>query len=201
MLFMVAQLQSTQIQAEIPSHVDSNHRTVHTHRHRQLCRLICTRWLQTRVLRMCRRTQYLLRHSGHVDVVPQVRRGIRSSPHSGHRNRPVQFHPSTRASKKFMAVFTLDSGRTRTVHFGAARASDYTQHRDPVRKQRYLARHTGTIRLPRGRWRGGCYGTRRRCARASQTTCGDSTLHWGDPRQDTTPRQDTVRTSTVEYVR
>ena len=43
--------------------------------------------------------------------------------------------------KKFMAVFTLDNGRTRTVHFGAAGASDYTQHRDPARKQRYLARH------------------------------------------------------------
>ena len=40
-----------------------------------------------------------------------------------------------------MAVFTLDNGRTRTVHFGYAGASDYTQHRDPVRKQRYLARH------------------------------------------------------------
>ena len=40
-----------------------------------------------------------------------------------------------------MAVFTLDNGRTRTVHFGSAGASDYTQHRDPVRKQQYLARH------------------------------------------------------------
>ena len=40
-----------------------------------------------------------------------------------------------------MAVFTLDNGRIRTVHFGSAGASDYTQHRDPVRKQRYLARH------------------------------------------------------------
>ena len=41
----------------------------------------------------------------------------------------VQFHPSTRTSKKIMAVFTLDNGRTRTVHFGSAGASDYTQHR------------------------------------------------------------------------
>ena len=59
----------------------------------------------------------------------------------------VQFHPSTRTSKKIMAVFTLDNGRTRTVHFGSAGASDYTQHRDPVRKQRYLARHA-----PREDW-------------------------------------------------
>ena len=40
-----------------------------------------------------------------------------------------------------------ENGRTRTVHFGAAGASDYTQHRDPVRKQRYLARHA-----PREDW-------------------------------------------------
>ena len=36
---------------------------------------------------------------------------------------------------------TLDNGRTRTVHFGSAGASDYTQHRNLVRKQQYLARH------------------------------------------------------------
>ena len=55
----------------------------------------------------------------------------------------------TRANgiKKIMAVFTLDNGRTRTVHFGSAGASDYTQHRDPVRKQQYLARHA-----PREDW-------------------------------------------------
>ena len=46
-----------------------------------------------------------------------------------------------------MAVFTLDNGRTRTVHFGSAGARDYTQHRDPVRKQRYLSRHA-----PREDW-------------------------------------------------
>ena len=59
----------------------------------------------------------------------------------------VRILRSTHASKKLMAVFTLDNGRTRTIHFGAAGASDYTQHRDPVRKQRYLARHA-----PREDW-------------------------------------------------
>ena len=39
------------------------------------------------------------------------------------------------------AVFTLANGRTRTVHFGAEGMSDYTLHRDPARKRRYLARH------------------------------------------------------------
>ena len=38
----------------------------------------------------------------------------------------VRIHRSTRPSKKLMAVFTLENGRTRTVHFGAAGASDYT---------------------------------------------------------------------------
>ena len=59
----------------------------------------------------------------------------------------VQFYPSTRTSKKIMAVFTLDNDRTRTVHFGSAGTSDYTQHRDPARKQQYLARHA-----PREHW-------------------------------------------------
>ena len=47
----------------------------------------------------------------------------------------------TRATKKLMAVFELDDGRTRTVHFGSAGASDFTQHRDQARRARYLARH------------------------------------------------------------
>ena len=33
------------------------------------------------------------------------------------------------------------------VHFGSAGASDFTQHRDPVRKRQYLARHA-----PREHW-------------------------------------------------
>ena len=59
----------------------------------------------------------------------------------------VRIHRSTRTGKKLMAIFTLENGRTRTVHFGAAGASDYTQNRDPARKQRYLARHA-----PREDW-------------------------------------------------
>ena len=46
----------------------------------------------------------------------------------------VRIHRSTRAGKKLVAVFTLKNGRTRTVHFGASGASDFTQHRDPARK-------------------------------------------------------------------
>ena len=59
----------------------------------------------------------------------------------------VRIHRSTRTGKKLVAIFTLKDGRTRTVHFGAAGASDFTQHRDPARKQRPLARHA-----PREDW-------------------------------------------------
>ena len=71
----------------------------------------------------------------------------------------VQFHPSTRTSKKLMAVFTLDNDRTRTVHFGSAGASDYTQHRDPMRKRQYLARHA-----PREHWENPTYDGRCACS-------------------------------------
>ena len=50
--------------------------------------------------------------------------------------------PSTRADKKRMAVFrNIKTGRTKTVHFGASGMSDFTKHRDPERKQRYINRH------------------------------------------------------------
>ena len=58
-----------------------------------------------------------------------------------------------------MAVFTLDNGRTRTVHFGSAGASDYTQHRDPVAGNsdvgmtKRLFRQFGSIRQ-RPNWSG-----------------------------------------------
>lgn len=49
---------------------------------------------------------------------------------------------STRSGKKRMAVFeNLETGRTKTIHFGAAGMSDYTIHKDKERKKRYLARH------------------------------------------------------------
>ena len=53
----------------------------------------------------------------------------------------VTFAPSTRKVKKMMAHFQLDDGRSRTVHFGASGYSDFTKHRDPQRRDRYIARH------------------------------------------------------------
>ena len=44
---------------------------------------------------------------------------------------------STRKDKKYMVI--LPEGKT--VHFGADGYSDYTKHKDPERKKRYIARH------------------------------------------------------------
>ncbi len=49
---------------------------------------------------------------------------------------------STRKGKKFDAVFELDNGKEKTVPFGAKGMSDYTIHKDPERKQRYINRHS-----------------------------------------------------------
>lgn len=49
---------------------------------------------------------------------------------------------SRKAGKKFDAVFERN-GREKTISFGAAGMSDYTKHKNPTRKARYLKRHTG----------------------------------------------------------
>jgi hypothetical protein len=44
-------------------------------------------------------------------------------------------------TKKLKAVFRLDNGRTKTIHFGAKGYSDYTQHHSEERKENYIRRH------------------------------------------------------------
>ena len=48
--------------------------------------------------------------------------------------------PSDRKDKKLVATFTTKSG-DKPVHFGAKGYSDYTKHKDPERRKRYLDRH------------------------------------------------------------
>ena len=48
----------------------------------------------------------------------------------------IYLRRSTKPDKKYMV--TIDR---KTVHFGAAGMSDYTKHKDPERKKRYIARH------------------------------------------------------------
>ena len=59
-----------------------------------------------------------------------------------YRRKPtVKFSRSTNPEKKLMAVFTYRDCKTKTTHFGAAGMSDYTKHKDPERKKRYINRH------------------------------------------------------------
>ena len=54
----------------------------------------------------------------------------------------VSIKKSTNSGKKLMATFKhIQTGRTKTVHFGAKNYSDYIKHGDPQRKQRYINRH------------------------------------------------------------
>lgn len=53
----------------------------------------------------------------------------------------VNFFVSTRKDKKMMAIFYEDGKRLKTVHFGQKGASDFTEHKDNDRMQRYLIRH------------------------------------------------------------
>jgi hypothetical protein len=49
--------------------------------------------------------------------------------------------PSTKPSKKYMAIFTRDNGRTKTTHFGAKGMDDYTKTKDKEQRSRYRQRH------------------------------------------------------------
>jgi|TARA_A100000171_G_C2077538_1_gene117949 hypothetical protein len=53
----------------------------------------------------------------------------------------VDIKPSTRKDKKFMAIFTDGDKKVKTTHFGSKGMSDFTIHKDPKRKERYLDRH------------------------------------------------------------
>ena len=54
----------------------------------------------------------------------------------------VRIEESPNKEKKMVAYFFDDEGnKVRTTHFGARGMSDFTQHKDPERMKRYLARH------------------------------------------------------------
>ena len=57
----------------------------------------------------------------------------------------VVIKKSTNSKKKYMAIFykgkDTNGEKIKTTHFGAAGMSDYTKHKDPERKQRYINRH------------------------------------------------------------
>ena len=54
----------------------------------------------------------------------------------------VSIKKSTLPKYKYTAIFYDDNKKkVKTTHFGAAGMSDFTIHKDPKRKQRYLDRH------------------------------------------------------------
>ena len=52
----------------------------------------------------------------------------------------IKIIPSTKKNKKYTAFFRIDK-KIKIVHFGGKGFSDYTIHKDPERKERYLTRH------------------------------------------------------------
>ncbi len=53
----------------------------------------------------------------------------------------VSIKPSNLKTKKFTAIFYKNGQKIKTVNFGAKGYSDFTIHKDPKRKNRYLDRH------------------------------------------------------------
>lgn len=49
--------------------------------------------------------------------------------------------PSDSATKKMVAIFRLNNGKTRKIQFGAKGYSNYTLHRNKTRRQKYIDRH------------------------------------------------------------
>lgn len=52
---------------------------------------------------------------------------------------------STRRDKKWMVKLVTVDGKRHTVHFGDPSMEDYTQHRDPMRRQRFHQRFASLI--------------------------------------------------------
>ena len=62
----------------------------------------------------------------------------------GRIGKKVIIKKSTNPKKKYMAVFYENGKKIKTTHFGCQGMSDYTKHKDPDRKQRYMNRHKAT---------------------------------------------------------
>jgi len=52
----------------------------------------------------------------------------------------ISIKRSPKKEKKYVATF-CKNGRIKQTHFGAKGMSDYTKHKDPKRKSRYIQRH------------------------------------------------------------
>jgi hypothetical protein len=79
------------------------------------------------------------------DIAPKDKGGMRKTQKAGawrgYRLKTIK--RSHNPEKKFDAVFVHESGREKVQPFGQTGYSDYTKHKNPTRKQRYLKRHAG----------------------------------------------------------
>lgn len=93
---------------------------------------------------------------GTVNASPQLKAAVdawhakwREERREDEKRKPNPFHwrlleikPSWISDKKLAAIFRDETnGRSKTVHFGATGYEDFTTHRDPDRRERYLERH------------------------------------------------------------
>ena len=53
--------------------------------------------------------------------------------------------------KKFKAIFLTDTGRTKTISFGAAGYDDFTLAHDKAQRDRYRTRHAKDLLTPAGK--------------------------------------------------
>ena len=53
----------------------------------------------------------------------------------------VEIGKSGKKDKKLVAKFQFPNGKQKTTHFGAKGYSDYTIHKNPERRGKYLTRH------------------------------------------------------------
>lgn len=64
----------------------------------------------------------------------------------------VSIEHSNKPEKKLMATFkNPDTGRTRTIHFGAAGMDDYLHTHDKTQRDHYRTRHAKDLQTPAGR--------------------------------------------------
>ena len=54
----------------------------------------------------------------------------------------ISLKKSPRDEKKYVAVFDLGNGRTKTTHFGATGYSDFRSNRSEERRDAYIRRHS-----------------------------------------------------------
>jgi len=70
-------------------------------------------------------------------------------PRSSPRRSPVKLvkiTKSPRKDKKLRATFRRSNGREFSTDFGAVGYDDYTVHKDPERRRKYVTRHTKDLR-------------------------------------------------------